>query len=471
MNGRTIFAGLVFFALILSGCTQVPAPSEALVSSQQMQTQTSSPTPAATSSIQSIQTPTPTPIPSIPVGTVWAWGSLGASGLGDGTQKNSKIPVQVKSLNEVVEISTSGYHAVALKKDGTVWAWGLNSMGQVGDGTTANKYEPVKVSGLADVVSVAAGGDWSIAAKSDGSVWVWGSNALKKINPDAPKGIVTTPVKLSLTGVKFVRASESMSFAVKNDGSVWQWGEGFQFFSVVPGLTGVKDITPNYHALKTDGTVVTFSTNINSVTPVYSLSDVVFISGGKSHALAVKADGTVWAWGTTSDGTNNLYGQLGDGTNTVRTSLGIPTQVAGISDAIAVGAGSGHSLALKKDGTVWAWGYNYYGQLGNGTDGQNSNKYVPTQVSGLTGVTLIDGGKYASFAVSSHLAAITDLYAVQSAELAVLNQRLAENPNDNETIAKLQNKTAELQKLYQILSDLAKASHDSQMSVIEKLRG
>ena len=89
--------------------------------------------------------------------------------------------------------------------------------------------------------------------------------------------------------------------------------------------------------------------------------------------MALKSDGTVWAWG------DNGYGQLGDGTTTDRTT---PVQVSGLSGVTAIAAGCYHTVALKSDGTVWAWGYNGYGQLGDGTTTQRT---TPVQVSGLYG--------------------------------------------------------------------------------------
>ena len=94
---------------------------------------------------------------------------------------------------------------------------------------------------------------------------------------------------------------------------------------------------------------------------VSGLSGVVAVAGGRYHSLAVKSDGTVWAWG------NNWLGQLGDGTTTDRS---IPVQVSGLSGVVAVAGGDYHSLAVKSDGTVWAWGDNYHGQLGDGTTTQ-----------------------------------------------------------------------------------------------------
>ncbi|MCL2143112.1 MAG: fibronectin type III domain-containing protein, partial [Methanomassiliicoccaceae archaeon] len=110
------------------------------------------------------------------------------------------------------------------------------------------------------------------------------------------------------------------------------------------------------------------------------------------HSIALKSDGTVWAWG------RNNYGQLGDGTSGTGADKSLPTQVSGLTDVIAIGAGRNHSLAVKSDGTVWAWGYNNYGQLGDGT---TANRNEPVQVSGLTDVTAVSGGEGHSFALKS----------------------------------------------------------------------
>ncbi|MCC7210433.1 MAG: RCC1 repeat- and reductase domain-containing protein, partial [Candidatus Brocadia sp.] len=101
------------------------------------------------------------------------------------------------------------------------------------------------------------------------------------------------------------------------------------------------------------------------------------ISGGASHTIALKSDGTVWAWGA------NTWGQLGDGT---KNYSNYRVQVVGLTDVIAIAAGSYHTVALKSDGTVWTWGSNLYGQLGDGT---NTNRNTPVQVSGLNNIVAI----------------------------------------------------------------------------------
>lgn len=150
------------------------------------------------------------------------------------------------------------------------------------------------------------------------------------------------------------------SLALKPDGTVWAWGD-------------------NTYGQLGDGTTV----NKSAPVQVQSLSDVVAIAAGDYHSLAVKSDGTVWAWG------KNDYGQLGDGTTTQKN---IPVQVKGpdgsgcLSGVVAVAACSDYSFALKSDGTVWAWGQNIYGQLGDGT---KVNRCTPVQVQNLSNVVAI----------------------------------------------------------------------------------
>jgi alpha-tubulin suppressor-like RCC1 family protein len=336
-------------------------------------------------------------------GTVWAWGSNLNGQLGDGTTTNRLIPVQVKGeggvghLTDVKAIAAGEYHSMALESNGTVWAWGTNYYGQIGNGENGSddnyadavQPTPVKVMGLSNVSAIAAGVNHSLALKKDGTVWAWGLNYYGQLGDGTTVDKNTSVQIKGLSNVAAIAAGDFYSFAVKKDGTVWAWGSNLN------GQLG-------------DGT------KTDSFTPVRvkgeggkgNLTGVTSMSGGAGHSLALKKDGTVWAWGF------NGFGQLGDGTKTDSLT---PAPVKGEGGkgnlthvkALVAGTDAYHSLALKKDGTVWAWGYNEYGQLGDGAATPSVSSLTPVQVKGeggkgnLTGVTSMAGGVYHSLALTS----------------------------------------------------------------------
>jgi hypothetical protein len=173
-------------------------------------------------------------------------------------------------------------------------------------------------------------------------------------------------------------------------GNVAVWGFGSPTPLVISNLSNVIAISGDLLALKTDGTVWDIGVWSGSIiAQVPNLGNVVAISTGNDriHSLALKSDGTVWAWGF------NAFGQLGNGMNTDRT---IPVPVSNLVGVVAIAGGGYHSIALKSDGTVWAWGYNGSGQLGDGT---TVNKNVPVQVSNLVQAIAVSAGNSHSLAL------------------------------------------------------------------------
>jgi alpha-tubulin suppressor-like RCC1 family protein len=301
-------------------------------------------------------------------GTVWAWGTNWSGQLGNGTWDDSNVPVQVLNLSGITAIAGGGYHSLALKQDGTVWAWGYNEYGQLGNGTNADSNVPVPVSGLKKITAIAGGTYHSLALKQDGTVWAWGDNEYGQLgngtNTDS-----NVPVQvLNLSGITAIAVGGYHSLALKQDGTVWAWGN-------------------NEHSQLGNETYPYAYSNVP--VQVLNLSGVTGIAGGDWHSLALKQDGTVWAWG------DNEYSQLGNETYPY-TYSNVPVKVLNLSGITAVTGGWGHSLALKQDRTVWAWGCNYYGQLGNGT---TTNSYGPVQVLNLSAVTAIAGGGLHSLAI------------------------------------------------------------------------
>ena len=337
-------------------------------------------------------------------GTLWAIGNNANGQLGNGTITNSSTLVQVKGLNgtgyltDVKAIVAGVGHSLALKNDGTVWAWGINTDGQLGDGTSGTgnyKSTPVQVKGLngtgylTDITAIATGREYSFALKSDGTLLAWGYNLEGQLG-DGTNTSRSTPVYVkstsgtNLTGVKAIAAGAHHTLALKNDGTVWAWGY-------------------NDNGQLGDGTTT------NRLVPVQVkgaggtgyLTGVKAIAAGNSHSLALKTDGTVWAWG------NNNRGQIGDGT---LTDQSVPVQVKGggaeyLTDVKAIGAGSAYSVALKNDETLWAWGWNEYSQLGDGT---TTDRSKAVQVKGVGGTGYLTGVKAITVGTNHSLALKTD---------------------------------------------------------------
>lgn len=207
-----------------------------------------------------------------------------------------------------------------------------------------------------------AGGLYHTAAvKSDGTVVAWGYNGNGQLGGGETLGLVRaypgTPIP-SLTSMRDVATGDYHTVALKDDGTVWSWGYNGQ------GQLGNGSTTDSDNPVAVAG-----------------LTNVIAVAAGGRHTLALKSDGTVWAWGY------NYYGQLGRAPYNF-TDSSTPVQVYGLTDVIAIAAGGKRSLALKKDGTVWAWGI-----LANITDDTTASIYsAPLQVPGLTGIVAISAG-------------------------------------------------------------------------------
>lgn len=221
----------------------------------------------------------------------------------------------------------------SLAETGIIMGAGHYAQGQLGNGE--NTWSPAPIA-ISDVSSASAGGYHMLAARNDHTLWVWGGNATGQLGNGVYYPIYT-PVHLSsIDSVTQAAGGKFHSLVLKDDGTVWAWG------------------------FNTDGQVGAIGAKLEQTTPIQVdfLANVTAIAAGGYHSVALRSDGTVWAWG------DNYYGQVGDGSTYNRPT---PTQVSGLSGVIAVAAGSYYTLAVKSDGTVWAWGQNSDGQLGDGT--------------------------------------------------------------------------------------------------------
>ena len=336
-------------------------------------------------------------------GTLWAWGANWDGQLGDGTTDSSSIAIQEDTnATDWRSISTGGYYTTAIKTDGTLWAWGANWVGQLGDGTTDSSSIAIQEdTNATDWHSVSAGYYHTAAIKTDGTLWAWGNNERGQLGDGTTDNrLVPTQESSTATNWSAVSAGNSHTVAVKTDGVLWAWGDnwagqlgdGTTTRRLIPTQEGTN--ATDWHsvsagdgghtiAIKTNGTLWAWGWNWSGQlgdgttterhVPTQESTTAAnwsAVSAGYNHTTVVKTDGTLWAWG------NNERGQLGDGTTD---NIWVPTQESTTAtNWSAVSAGSGHTVAVKTDGTLWAWGYNRSGQLGDGT---TDSRQVPTQES------------------------------------------------------------------------------------------
>lgn len=242
-----------------------------------------------------------------------------------------------------------------------------------------------KVALIRHVVS----GNFTLVVKADGTVVGWGRDTDgQSARPASPRGNIGTPIVIDLPGkVRQVAMGELTSYALLEDGTVVAWG---------PNNEGQLGNGP----IGASGELGRYPKPSIAPVPVTGLTDVIQIAAGTRHAVALRQDGTVWAWGTRDDGA------IGDGQpKTLRPVPAIgPTQVPGLQNITQIAAARLHTLALRADGKVMAWGLNHDGQLGTGT---RDNGWTPVEVSGLDRVVAIAAG-VASFGGNAFSGAVRD---------------------------------------------------------------
>jgi alpha-tubulin suppressor-like RCC1 family protein len=326
-------------------------------------------------------------------GTVFTWGlngcdpnhfTTGLCGkLGDGTTTDRSLPIEVHgpgnvgNLDSVTAIMGGEHDNLALRTDGTLWAWGANFVGQLGTGNYTDTETPVQVTSLISVTKLGGRGYHSLAVDANGTVWAWGWNKSGELGHDTtglacPAPLFGTcsnvPVQVvGLTNPLTVTGGGFFSLALMPDHTVMGWGAN------------------NYGELGD-------ASYTQRAAPVHAsavLSHVVNISAGWTHAVALTDDGHVWTWG------DNSKGEIGNGV-TSTTGISVPYEVPGLQNVVGVSGGDSWTGALLADGTVVTWGYNMFGQLG---DGNFNDRSTPGVVPGLTNVKLFAARDYHGIAV------------------------------------------------------------------------
>jgi alpha-tubulin suppressor-like RCC1 family protein len=356
-------------------------------------------------------------------GSGWAWGRNVYSELGDATTTSRSSPVQISgSATNWKEIFGESLGVKGLKTDGTVWTWGFSGYGGHGIGGSGNinRTTPVQIGADTTWAKLAVSPEHAMAIKTDGTLWAWGYNPFSNLGD----GTTTTrfsPIQIGTDNSwAYLSENGTMTYtrhAIKVDGTLWGWG--LQNYgkigdnSVTRRSTPVqigsnttwKQVSNGYTlttAIKTDGTLWTWGDNtygqLGDNTRTGRSSPVQTISAGNSwrqvaagwnFAAAIKTDGTLWSWG------RNNAGNIGDNTLTNYSS---PVQtVAGGTNWKQVSTSEKSVAAIKTDGTLWTWGDNTHGQLGTN---DRTHRSSPVQtVAGGTNWKVVQTGRYHTFGV------------------------------------------------------------------------
>ncbi len=333
--------------------------------------------------------------------TLWSWGYNSNGELGDGTTIDHLSLVQeATKSHDWKKIDAGAWSNVAIKKDGTLWAWGHNDLGQVGDGTTDDVLIPKKISSDTDWIDISIRDTHVLALKSNGTLWSWGQSL-----GTTSDSLVLSPIQIDGKWKK-ISTGEKFSVAIKDNGTIYSWGDN------TLGALGLGD--------KIDRAT---PTAIVSKDNLFYDSLFIDISAGDNHVLAIQENGTVWGWGNNgfgqltdnSDGTDeelspikiNLgeikylslgaeysmgiynngtlkgwgdsqYGTIGADTWSVTVKNPIQESTH-LQNWILVDAGVVHTVAITKNGELWIWGTNEYGEIGDGTTNSTA---VPLHIYG-----------------------------------------------------------------------------------------
>ena len=352
-------------------------------------------------------------------GTVYTWGYNVGGQLGNNSTTDSSTPVNVlkggysgstylgdNSSNKITAVYSGGHNCIALDANGLVYAWGYGHLGQIGDGSWSARYTPsLTIKGdyngttyLGDdsgnkIADISQGYLFSGALDEDGAVYAWGYNQFGQVgdNTTSNKNIPKKVLKGEYSGTTYlgdgsgnkivdIEMGSYHSIALAADGTVYTWGYNNQGQL---GNNSTTNTSTPVKVLKGDYSGSTYLGDDSS-------NKIVAITAGGSYSLALGADGTVYTWG------NNSSGQLGDNTTT---NSSLPKRVLkgeysgttylgdnASNKVTSIRGGSGFALAIVADGTVFSWGQNGTGQLGNGTTTQSNTpvKVLKGEYSGTT---------------------------------------------------------------------------------------
>jgi len=334
-------------------------------------------------------------------GTLWCWGHNDSGQLGDGTTTGSALPVRIGSQSSWVGIAAGDRHTCGIREDASLWCWGAdpsapppvpgsgtvperigqgtgwrsvlahgsntcaidvgedlwcwgdNSHGQVGDGTTTPRPGPVRVlpegrtAGDSRWTEISPGDGFTCGTRSDDSLWCWGANEDGAVG-DGTETDQYRPVRID-AGTRWttVRAGHDHACALQDNGIAWCWGDNSD------GQLGTSTYFP-----------------VPLPVPVLDRGTWSGLTAGQDFTCALRPDSTLWCWGT------NEHGELAASREDLVTA-GVPLRAPGDEVWRTLSAGAGTACGLHADGTLWCWGANRWGQIGDGT---LENRTAPTPV-------------------------------------------------------------------------------------------
>lgn len=343
----------------------------------------------------------------------------------------SSVPLEVEGIADAVAVATGENHTCALHQSGAVSCWGSDLDDQIGVPDSAESTVPVQVKGIADAVWIAAGEGHTCAVHQDGTIscWGYGRNGALGNRQAYEDENFSSPVPVRVEGITdatAVTASSAYTCALHRAGTISCWGnnsdgqlgsgqtsEELEESAVPVQVADITDAiaiaTAQWHscALRENGTIACWGDNDSgllgsghtseeleeSAVPVQvvDITDAIAIAIGKWHSCALREDGTIACWG--SDNGLGRFGEIKSdfqGTAQLGT-FPVPVQVTDITDAIAIATGEDHSCVFHQSGKISCWGYNLWGQLGNGQSVLRVS-ILPVEVVGITDATAVSLG-------------------------------------------------------------------------------
>lgn len=353
-------------------------------------------------------------------GTLWAWGEniLGQVGTGETSTQGISTPTQIMTESKWRNISAGGFFSTAIKTDGTLWVWGDNYYGQIANGNTNTTPNPTQV-GAELWKSVEAGRTHILAGKTDGTVWAWGD-----VNGSQSNSATSPEIIAGIKGITQFTAGTSTSYVINSNGEMYVWGlnnlgqlglgnaespisqpklnssknneivmvaSGHGFSTVVLYSSG-KMKAWGYNSDYNLGTGTNDGKNAPVELPLVGNNNIS-VSTGFGHTLALKDDGTAWGWG------DNESGAVGTGSGNNHEIT--PVQIGDNNDWLGIISGSFASAGIKVDGTLWTWGSNFNGTIGNGTTssvtrpqrvGSETDRWVSVSIGGFHTIAIKEDG-------------------------------------------------------------------------------